>query len=259
VTLDIDFELFLTLATLLTGIICLIDVMFFAKHRQPEAAMPKVFEYSHSFFPVLLIVLLLRSFVVEPFRIPSGSLEPTLVPGDFIAANKFAYGLRLPISHTKILAISEPKAGEIAVFRYPVDQNMDLIKRVVGVPGDKVSYVNKVLYINGVEQPQEYLGPGLDAEDGYDIPVNVYQETLNGVKHLIYVNPTKPANDITVTVPSGEYFMMGDNRDNSNDSRYWGFMPEGNLVGKAFFIWFSWDGDANSVRWNRIGERINHP
>lgn len=253
--MDVDFELFLVLATLLTGVIALIDIMYLAKHRKGE--VPKWVEYGHSFFPVLLIVLLLRSFLVEPFRIPSGSLEPTLLPGDFVAANKFAYGLRLPVSHTKIFSIGEPERGQVAIFRHPLKPSMDLIKRVIGVPGDKISYNNKILYINGVEQPQRLVGHAIDQEGGYEVPVDIYEENLSGVKHLIYINPDAPSNDLTVVVPPGDYFMMGDNRDDSDDSRYWGFAPEANFIGKAFVIWFSWGGAKDPIRWHRIG-LINH-
>ncbi|HEV2613422.1 MAG TPA: signal peptidase I [Gammaproteobacteria bacterium] len=255
--MDFDFELLLTVLTLITGFIALVDVLFFARHRTGE--MPKVAEYAHSFFPVLLIVLLLRSFLVEPFRIPSGSLEPTLLPGDFVAANKFAYGLKLPVLHTKILAVGEPQEGDIAIFRWPLHPNIDLIKRIVGVPGDKISYVNKVLSINGVVQPQKDLGPAVDIDEaGHNIPVEKYQETINGIKHDIYINPKIPAQDMTVVVPPNSYFAMGDNRDNSYDSRGWGFVPEQNLLGKAFVIWMSWNTQMNSVDWHRIGTLINH-
>lgn len=255
--MDFDFELFLTCATLVTGAIALVDVLFFARHRTGE--MSKVVEYAHSFFPVLLIVLLLRSFLVEPFRIPTGSLEPTLLPGDFVAANKFAYGLKLPVLHTKILAVSEPRVGDITIFRWPLHPDIDLIKRIVGVPGDKISYVNKVLSINGVVQPQKDLGPAVDIdESGKSIAVEKYEETINGIKHDIYVNPAVPAQNISVTVPANSYFAMGDNRDNSYDSRGWGFVPEENLLGKAFIIWFSWNPEAHTVAWNRIGTLINH-
>lgn len=255
--MDFDFELFLTCATLLTGLIAFVDVLFFARHRTGE--MPKVAEYAHSFFPVLLIVLLLRSFLVEPFRIPTGSLIPTLLPGDFIAVNKFEYGLKLPVLHTKILSVHEPKVGDIAVFRWPLHPDIDLIKRIVGVPGDKISYQNKVLSINGVVQPQKDLGPATDSYEGPAIQVEKYQETINGVTHDIFVNPRVPAQNFTVTVPPNSYFAMGDNRDNSFDSRGWGFVPEQNLLGKAFIIWFSWNGQTNSPDWRRIGTLINRP
>jgi signal peptidase I len=254
--MESGFELFLVLATLLTGLIALVDIVYFAKHR--VGAMPRWIEYGHSFFPILLIVLLLRSFLIEPFRIPSGSLEPTLLPGDFVAANKFTYGLRLPVSHTKILALGEPQKGDIAIFRDPTDASLDLIKRTIGTPGDKISYIDKVLYINGVKQPQKDLGPATDYDqDGNPIAVEKYEETFNGIKHNIYINLAIPAKDFTVIVPQDSYFMMGDNRDDSLDSRYWGFMPEQNLIGKAFLIWFSWGGSENGVRFHRIGKLIN--
>jgi signal peptidase I len=254
--MDFDFELFLTVATLLTGAVALVDVLFFARHRKGE--MSKVVEYSHSFFPVLLIVLLLRSFLVEPFRIPTGSLIPTLLPGDFIAVNKFAYGLKLPVIHDKILSVNEPRVGDIAVFRWPLHPNIDLVKRIVGTPGDKISYVNKVLSINGVVQPQKDLGSVTNSYEGTPIQVEEYEETINGIKHDIYVNPNAPAQDFSLVVPPSSYFAMGDNRDNSFDSRGWGFVPEENLLGKAFVIWMSWDSQTHFVNWRRIGTLINH-
>lgn len=254
-----NFELLLTLITLISGFVCLLDVIYLKRKRGVEAEMPKYIEYSRSFFPVLLFVLLIRSFLVEPFRIPSGSLEPTLIPGDFVAANKFAYGVKLPVLHTKIMQVGEPKAGDIAVFRWPIDPSVDFIKRVIGVPGDTISYSNKVLYINGVMQPQTYVGNATDTdEQGNSWPVEIFSEDFNGVKHLIYVRPDIPAQNFTTTVPPGSYFMMGDNRDDSEDSRYWGFVPENNLLGKAFIIWMSWDSALDSVRWSRIGTLINH-
>ena len=153
-----DFELFLVTATLFTGLIALLDLVILAKYRG-GSVMPTWIEYAHSFFPILLIVLLLRSFLMEPFRIPTGSLEPSLIPGDFIASNKFAYGLRLPVSHTKVFQLGEPNRGDIVVFRYPVDPSVDFIKRFIGIGGDKISYINKVLYINGIAQKQKDLGP----------------------------------------------------------------------------------------------------
>lgn len=254
--MQFDFELFLVLAVLLSGIVSLYDTIFLAKHRLGQ--MPKAVEYAHSFFPVLLIVLLLRSFLMEPFRIPTGSLEPSLIPGDFIATNKFIYGLRLPVSHTKIFRLGEPKVGDIVVFKFPVEPDKNLIKRIIGVGGDKISYKNKIIYINGVEQPQKDLGPeSYIDENGNMIKVERYQEIINGIKHDIYKNPDDPAQDFSITVPPREYFAMGDNRDNSLDSRYWGFVPEGNLIGKAFMIWFSWDKISHTIRWNRMGEIIN--
>ncbi len=255
--MDLDFELFLTVATLLTGVIALIDLLLFARHRTGQ--MSKAAEYSYSFFPVLLMVLMLRSFLVEPFRIPTGSLIPTLLPGDFIAVNKYAYGVRLPVIHDKIFAVGEPEKGDIFVFRWPLHPDTDLIKRVIGGPGDKISYVDKVLSINGVVQPQKDLGPAVDHYEGAPIQVERYQETINGITHDIFVNPKVPAQNFSITVPPNSYFAMGDNRDNSFDSRGWGFVPEQNILGKAFVVLFSWNSNKDDVRWHRLGTLINHP
>lgn len=275
--MDINFELILVIVVLLSGVICVADVGYFARKRrkaeillsetpnkmtrnilEKQARMSKLVEYSRSFFPVLLFVLLLRSFLFEPLRIPTGSLEPTLLPGDFIIANKFAYGLRLPVFHNKIYAISDPKIGQIFVFRSPPNPKVYFIKRVIGVPGDKISYINKVLYINGVMQPQTDIGPGyFTDEQGNIAPVEVKSELINGIKHNIYVLNDKPAQDFTVIVPPGNYFAMGDNRDYSWDSRYWGFVPDKNLVGKAYFILLSWDSDNHKIRWNHMWNIIN--
>lgn len=252
-----NFPLILTLAVIITGIISLIDVLFFAKKRQPAQKPTFLIEYSRSLFPVLLIVLVIRSFIVQPFRVPTGSLEPTVLPGDFIAVNQFAYGLRLPVLNTKVIAVGEPKVGEIAVFRWPVNPDIDFVKRVIGVPGDHIVYKDKVLYINGKEATQTYIGMATDIEPTGNIAVKEYQEDLNGVKHNIIINPNGgEMQDIDVTVPAGNYFMMGDNRDNSDDSRDWGFVPESNLIGKGAMIWMSWDSQAHTVRWHRLGTVI---
>lgn len=257
--MNLDFELILTLAVIISGIIWLLDAKFWAPARNQRGITkpPVIIEYAVSFFPVLLIVLLLRSFFAEPFRIPSGSDKPTLLVGDFIVANKFAYGVRLPVLHTKILKVNEPKTADIALLRYPVDPSVDFIKRVVGMPGDTVSYINKVLYINGKEMPQTVIGEGTDIDEaGRTWPVIIAEENLSGIKHKIFLRPDAPAIDKSWVVPAGEYFVMGDNRDDSNDSRFWGFVPEENLVGKAYAIWFSWNGDDHNVRWTRIGQLI---
>ncbi len=251
-----DLETLLAIAVFITGAIWLLDYLFFAKRRQllqgMTAAEPKWVEYAHSFFPVLLAVFLLRSFIVEPFRIPTGSLEPSLLIGDFVLTNKFTYGIRLPIAHTKIMPMNEPQRGDIVVFRWPLDPKIDYIKRIVGLPGDHILYQDKVLTINGQLAPQVLQDLAIDNPSGSQLGV----ENLSGVKHAIYVKPDVPAQDFEVTVPPGSYFAMGDNRDSSSDSRYWGFVPEENLVGKAFLIWMSWDKDRHAVRWPRLGMRI---
>jgi signal peptidase I len=254
-----NFELILTSIVLLTGVITLIDFLFWAPRRKKRnIAKPSQFvEYSRSFFPILLLVLLLRSFVAEPFRIPSGSEKPDLLIGDFIIANKFAYGIRLPVLHKKIISIGEPKRGDVVVFLWPRDTSTYFIKRVIGLPGDFVSYKNKILTINDQRIPQQLIKETKD-QDGTakEWPVLEKQEDLSGVQHLIYLRPDQPAVDFSLQVPPGNYFVMGDNRDNSYDSRYWGFVPEKDLIGKAAWIFFSWDGEHNRVRWDRIGMRI---
>jgi signal peptidase I len=255
--MQFDFELILTLIVLISGLVWLVDALFFARKRAQATDTPMLVEYAKSFFPVLLLVLVLRSFLFEPYRIPSGSDEPTLLIGDFIVANKFAYGVRLPVTHNKIIDSGDPKIGDIALFRYPVDPSQNFIKRVIGIPGDHISYINKVLYINGKEASQKYLGVATDKDEaGQEWPVTMLSENLNGVQHNIYVRPDVPVQDFSLTVPPGEYFMMGDNRDNSNDSRYWGFVPEANLIGKAFAVLFSWNADHGSARWSRMGTEI---
>ncbi|RUR13360.1 signal peptidase I [Legionella sp. km772] len=250
-----NFALILVILSFVSGLIYLLDVLFWAKKRDQQQKPNKIIEYARSFFPVFLIVLLLRSFLVEPFRIPSGSLEPTLLVGDFVAVNKFAYGLRLPVIEKKIIPIADPKTGQIAVFRWPPEPSYDYIKRVIGMPGDKVSYHNKVLTINGKEVKQTFVEYTMDESSGK--PVAKYKEDLNGVVHDIFVRPDLPAVDFDVVVPEGNYFMMGDNRDDSADSRFWGFVPNSYLRGKAFLVWMSWNGKTDSVRWSKIGSLIH--
>lgn len=214
---------------------------------------PRLVEYCKSFFPVLFLVLIIRSFLFSPYIIPSGSLEPTLLPGDLIFANKYSYGLRLPLTHTKISS-GEPQLGDIFLFRFPANPKIDYIKRVVGVPGDTISYINKVLYINGKKQAQKTVGKTTDQYIGKTVPVIIKEENLNGVKHKIYINPAVPAvNFKNIKIPPGYFFAMGDNRDNSIDSRYWGFVPEKNIIGKASIIWLSKTPGKLQLRWNRLG------
>lgn len=258
-----DFAFYLTLAVIITGIISLLDVMFWAKKRRIEGrSQPVIIEYARSFFPVLLLVLIIRSFIVQPYRVPSSSLVPTVLPGDFIAVKQYEYGLKLPVLNTKIVKIHEPQRGQIFLFRYPVNENVTFIKRVIGLPGDHIEYKNKILYINGQEQPQKFLeSTHYIDENGVYFSVNRIEEDLNGVKHEIFVQPVGgQTQDIDVVVPPGHYFAMGDNRDSSGDSRIWGFVPEENLIGQAFWIFMSWDGNGSStdkLRWNRIGKGIH--
>lgn len=266
--MSLDFALFLVIGVVVTGLIWALDALFFAPRRRKLAGHPEgeggaaeagdkepiLVEYARSFFPVLLIVLLLRSFVVEPFRIPSGSMLPTLLVGDFILVNKFSYGIRLPVVNTKIIPTGEPERGDVAVFRYPENPSLDYIKRVVGLPGDEIAYFNKTLYVNG--KPAEHQGLGRYADETGALSMRV--EQLGDLEHPILINPAAPSiNMPPITVPDGMYFVMGDNRDNSRDSRAWGFVPEDHLVGEAFLIWMNWNSDGGGVTWSRIGTIID--
>jgi signal peptidase I len=250
-----NFALILVILSLITGFIYLLDLVFWAKKRTATQKPSYIIEFSRSFFPVFFIVLLLRSFLVEPFRIPSGSLEPTLLVGDFVSVNKFAYGLRLPVWEKKIIPITNPKTGEIAVFRWPPEPKFDYIKRVIGVPGDKIGYHNKVLTVNGKEAPRTFVEYTMDESSGK--AVARYKENLNGVIHDIFIRADIPAVDFDIVVPEGNYFMMGDNRDDSADSRFWGYVPDSYLRGKAFLVWMSWNGKTDSIRWSKIGSLIH--
>ncbi len=261
-----DFSTILFIAVVITGLIWLIDARVFKPKRLANAgegetpSTPVIAEYSKSFFPIILIVLVLRSFLVEPFKIPSGSMMPTLLIGDLILVNKYAYGIRLPVINAKIIDIGEPKRGDVVVFRYPRDPSIDYIKRLVGLPGDHVSYRGKRLYING--KPVEYkpVGTYIGSGSGVNMTGNrLVAENLDGVNHQILVEPTPyehPYNCMRnneFVVPPGQYFMMGDNRDHSNDSRFWCSVPEQNLVGRAFMIWMHLD---DGINWERIGNDI---
>lgn len=263
-----DFSLILFLLVCATGLIWGLDHLIWAprrRHGTPAAKEPVYVEYARAFFPVILIVFLLRSFLVEPFRIPSGSMLPSLYIGDFILVNKFSYGIRLPVINRKVIDVASPKRGDVVVFRFPHDTSINYIKRVVGVPGDRVVYKGKVLYINGQVMPQSDERPYRSSTLGelYGDVVRASEE-LNGVKHDILKMDRPDPDGIDRIVPPGHYFVMGDNRDQSNDSRFWGFVPDENLVGRAFLIWFSWDLADRSdkwfwqrILWERIGNTIH--
>ena len=250
-----NFALILFCLTVFTGLVALADWLWFRKRRAAGAAEPWWIEYPKSFFPVILLVFVLRSFLVEPFKIPSGSMIPTLAIGDFILVNKFDYGIRLPVINKKIIDVGDPKRGDVMVFRYPDDPSLDYIKRVVGLPGDQISYQNKRLSINGVEVPEETLPDFLHRERIHYS--RQFREKLGSVDHMILNDDDGPdsippmvqypfrenclynSRGVVCTVPARHYFMMGDNRDSSADSRVWGFVPDENIVGRAFFIWFN--------------------
>jgi len=250
-----NFALILFVLVVITGILWALDVFKFRKLRPADAKEPVWVEWGAGFFPVILVVFLLRSFVVEPFKIPSGSMIPTLEIGDFILVNKFVYGIRLPVIHTKVLDIDTPQRGDVMVFRYPQDPSVDYIKRVVGLPGDKVAYLDKRLTINDtpveMRQIEDYLQRISYSQQFIEKLGEIEHRVLNDKDAPVYIpgadrfsfkdNCNYNQSGVVCTVPAGHYFMVGDNRDNSRDSRFWGFVPEENIVGKAFFIWFNWD------------------
>jgi signal peptidase I len=256
----VSFPAIMVLLVAVTGLIWLLDRLLWAPKRDKDTDEPVVVEYARSFFPIILLVLVIRSFIAEPFRIPSSSMVPTLHVGDFILVNKFAYGIRLPVLHSKVLDTGEPERGDVLVFRYPKKPkdkdkpDVDYIKRVVGLPGDRVGYFDKTVYLNG-----EPVGQDVLAADDQELPdyIQTRFEHLGEKGHYIVVDNDKRPLEGEMVVPEGHYFVMGDNRDNSNDSRYWGTVPEENLVGKAFLIWMSWDWNAGGIVWNRIGQSID--
>jgi len=275
--MSFDFQTAMVIALFVTGAIWAFDHWRLRPQRERAAALlvekegvgvdpirlgairkqPVLVEYARSFFPIILVVLILRSFLVEPFRIPSGSMMPTLLAGDFILVNKYSYGIRLPVIDTKIIAVGSPARGDIAVFRYPEDPSVDYIKRIVGLPGDHIRYEDKTLYINGVVAEQRYLGEytGMGAGLGMS-GASLRAERLGEGEHQILVQNRRRIAEGDFVVPEGYYFAMGDNRDNSNDSRFWGPVPERHLVGRAFMIWMSWDSASGGVNWSRIGTRL---
>lgn len=264
--MDFNFPLILVVVVFISGLVGLIDILVLSPKRRAAVAhyrkeagnsdeeildklssAPSIVETAKSIFPVLFIVLVLRSFVYEPFQIPSGSMIPTLEVGDFILVNKYTYGLRLPVIGTKVVSMNEPQRGDVMVFKEPMNPNVNFIKRVVGMPGDKVVYRHKTLFVNEKEVPKAFVAE-LQNENEFEprlgraLIYRIYEETLNGVTHQIRqdLDLNNPLPQTEWTVPEEQYFMIGDNRDRSNDSRYWGFVPEANIVGKAVYIWMHW-------------------
>lgn len=254
-----DFTLILTVLVLVTLLLSLI-ARFVLRPQLSKSLVYRVVVYIGSFFPVLLLVWFLRSFLYEPFRIPSGSMIPTLLVGDYIVVNKFAYGVRWPVINKKFIDTSLPERGDVVVFRYPKDERLNYIKRLIGLPGDRITYRNKHYFINGEEMPQEpkgfYLGVGGE-RNAFGAHREQLEENLDGVLHSILLNPQNGvAGEQSWVVPEGHYFMSGDNRDNSEDSRRWGFVPEANLVGRAERVWWHCDWSNGCFNFSRIGEKI---
>ena len=273
--MKIDLALILTVLAAVTGFVWLFDALFFAKKRRlmqaegEEIAEPVAVDYARSLFPIILGVLVLRSFVAEPFRIPSTSMMPTLLVGDFILVNKFAYGLRLPVANTRFVEVGEPARGDVVVFRYPgvgvgdPQAGQDYIKRVVGLPGDRVAFRDQTLYVNDVAVAKEKVGTYVGSGHGREMTgASVFRVRLGDVEHRsLEVSPYgDPRVEGAWQVPPGHYFVMGDNRDASADSRVWGFVPEDALVGKAFVIWLNCEkirnGCTTAFDYSRIGDTI---
>jgi len=266
-------------------LILIIDKLFFPRTLQAGEEKPFLPDLAQSLLPVFILVLILRSFIAEPFRIPSGSMMPTLLVGDFILVNKFDYGLRVPVSNYKFFEVGNPKRGDVVVFRYPEDPSIPFIKRVVGIPGDQVKYdhINKKLYINdqlidqkfefsfegigagsnmtGADQRVETLPPDVQhtilvkPELGHRLPFIWRDNSLQKINSLSELPPDQhhlTQYFIIDKIPEGQYFVLGDNRDNSRDSRFWGLVPEENLVGRAFFIWMNLEWASGGINWPRV-------
>lgn len=264
-----DFAAVLLLAAVITGLLWLIDARVMRPRRADADAEPIVVDMARAFFPVIVVVFLIRSFWVEPFKIPSGSMKPTLLVGDFILVNKYTYGIRIPVINKKVIDINPVARGDVVVFRYPADPSVDYIKRVVGLPGDKVVYRGKRLTVNGQVVDTQPAGFYTDPELNY-LRLPTSTEMLGNHKHQIMIVPAQPPVDLasvrqfahrenceynddgfSCTVPADNYFMMGDNRDQSSDSRYWGFVPDDHIKGRAFLVWM------NLGDFKRVGNGID--
>ena len=279
--MNIDLPLILTIIVGFSGIIWLLDSVFLSRPRAErlaalqkqfpkwsdrestdaklfidaatrDASEPVIVEYAKSFFPVLAFVLVLRSFLYEPFQIPSSSMVPTLQVGDYILVNKFNYGLRLPVTRTKIWDVSSPERGDVMVFYPPHANTTYYIKRVIGVPGDRIQYQNKQLTVNGKPVPREWLA---EIPGSRRLQIGL-EQPRDDKSHLVQVDLSRPVRDFSVVVRPGHYFMMGDNRDNSSDSRVWGQVPERDIVGQAVAIWMHWESVFSVPSFDRAG-RLN--
>ncbi len=249
-----DFSTIMVLLVAASGLIWGVDAWLLKPRRATTAGEPVLVDYARSFFPIFLIVLLLRAFLVEPFRIPSGSMIPTLLVGDFILVNKFDYGIRLPVINRKIIDIGDPARGDVVVFRYPENPSTPFIKRVVGLPGDHIAYRGKRLFINGEAVAYDPAGTFVGVKSAVmHTGAEKLVEHIGDRGHDILVTPRAYSFDWEGKVPADNYFVLGDNRDNSRDSRFWGFVPNGNLIGRAFIIWMNWDKGPDL---ERIGTSI---
>lgn len=255
--MNLNFALILIFLIVISGLLIGVDKVWLAKRRNVQQTRPKWIEFGYAFFPIFVLVLVIRSFAGELFRIPSGSLEPTLQIGDMVLVNKYQYGLKWPVINRKFISVSDPKPGDIAVFLWPADPTLYYVKRVIGVPGDRIEYKNKQLIING-EPVQQTAMDEVSVFDGFGRlrQVQEWQETLDGTTYSIYQRPDVMAEDFDITVPPDHYFMMGDNRDDSMDSRHWGFVADDLIVGKAVLIVLSWNGRNKNIRWQRTGQKI---
>ena len=248
-------EITLTIAMVIILTVKLLDDYVLKKMRQPNEVAGPYIQVAQDLCWFLVILWLIRSFAFNIYRVPSGSLEPTVDTGDFLLVNQYVYGVKLPIFHNQLIPFGKPKRGDIALFYYPNDPNLIFVKRVIGLPGEHIIYKNKMLSINGKLVPQKDLGFTENIDDtGNTETVKKIEENLLGEKYEIIVQPYTPNyKEIDLVVPKNEYFMMGDNRDNSNDSRYWGTVSENEFIGKAILVWLSWDAHNWRVRWHRIG------
>lgn len=251
----------LLLLTIFSGIIVLVDIIWCQLKKIPikkNGNYPVIIDYARSFFPILLIILIIRSLLFQPYQVPTGSLEPTIMPGDLILVNQYDYGLYFPLWNKKFFVIGEPKRGQITLLRWAVNPAVTFVKRVIGLPGDHISYQNKVLSINGKKIFQRFIKDTLEiGDDGKTFKAKEYEENLDGIKHLILHRYDRSAQDFQdLVVPKDKYFVMGDNRDDSDDSRSWGFVSSNAFIGRALFVWMSWDSHNHCVRWHRIGNQL---